>query len=100
MTTTIKTLIRSDEYLVKIAKPHVHSCRVAVPVEYLDKEVIIVPFVDDCMIRELDNGTYNIIVTSYNVMLKKVKKNNTTGAVYVPKEFVGVKLLIVPAPDY
>lgn len=97
--TEVKMLIKCDEYFTKIAKLQGNSCRVGIPKKYVGKEVLLIPLLDEFVIRKLDDDTYNITTNAIDMMIKEVKEKNGTGQVFVSKKYLGCEFLITTAPE-
>ena len=92
-------LIRCDEYFTKIAKLQGNSCRIGIPVQYVGKEMLLIPLIDEYLIRKLEDNTYNITINATDLIIKEAKEKNATGQVYVPKKYAGCEFLVTTAPE-
>lgn len=92
--TSVKLLIRTDEYLIKTLKPSGNSTIIHLPKKYAGKEILCIPLVNSYTIREAEDGSYSIVLNATDMILKEVKQNAKGAYVYLPTRYFGYECLI------
>lgn len=101
----ITTNILTEKYEIKLARYNGKgtSLRLGFSGEWVDKEILLIPILDDDLIKIKENpdGTFLINVCALEMFKKVVVPQNKEqktkgGRAYVPNDYIGCKILIVP----
>lgn len=101
----ITTNIITEKYEIKLARYNAvgTSLRLGFSGEWVDKEVLLIPILDDDLIKikELEDGSFLINVCALEILKKTIVAQHKGrpqkgGRTYVPTDYIGCKILIVP----
>lgn len=100
----IMTTATFQEYLFCRVKP-TNDGIVYVPKEWIGKEVSIIPMpytISEKVIEKecKTSDGYIITVPTIQIMSKTIGKGKNVGYMYLPKEWVGLDVLIIKLPNY
>ena len=96
--------IKTDSYMIKLPRGSRNSSSLSIPfpTEWIDKELLIIPILDDDLIRIKEIGKrYLISIFSLemfhrSVKLQNKKRENGQGRVFIPLKYEGCEMLIIP----
>ena len=97
-------MLRFKDYEFRRVKTSGNQIIAYTKIDWVDKEVIIIPVpinITDRWIEKHYNNEaeeYQIIIESDQVMKKTVRKASNIGKLYIPKEYLGLDVLIIEAP--
>ena len=103
--TTIKLQLTFKEYVFSRVKPQTNQPIAYTPTTWVGKTVCIIPMdihTTDRLIESQWNDEtqqYELEAETNMILLKTIKQATNIGRVYLPKELVGMDVLIIEAPQ-
>lgn len=100
----IKTTLKFKDYCFSRVKPTNQGVAYA-PAEWCGKKVTVTPLpytISEKVIEKqykVDDG-YELSIPTTTILTKTIKKGANIGYVYLPKEWIGLDVLMIETPNY
>lgn len=102
--TSITVQLKFNKYLFSRVKPQSNQPIAYTPNDWVGKTVCIIPMDIHTTDRYIESqfneetGDYELTAKTNQILLKTIKQASNIGRIYLPKELVGMDVLIIEAP--